>query len=59
LHRLVYLAALAVVVHFVWLAKGDILEPLLYGAVVVALLIVRFPPIRKALRRGATVDSRR
>ena len=57
LHRLVYLAALAVVVHFVWLAKGDVREPLAYGAVVVALLIVRFPPIRKALRGGTTVDS--
>ena len=57
LHRLVYPAALAVVVHFVWLAKGDIREPLLYGAAVVVLLIVRFPSIRKALRRGTAVDS--
>ena len=52
LHRLVYLAALIDVVHYVWLAKGDIREPLLYGAVVVALLIIRLPAIRRALRGG-------
>ena len=50
LHRLVYLAALSAVVHFVWLAKGDIREPLLYGAVVALLLVVRIPPVRDALR---------
>jgi sulfoxide reductase heme-binding subunit YedZ len=50
LHRLVYLAALAVVVHFVWLAKGDIREPLIYAAAVVVLLLVRLPPVRNAAR---------
>lgn len=50
LHRLVYLAALLAVVHFVWLAKGDIREPLLYGAVVALLLVTRIPPVRDAVR---------
>jgi sulfoxide reductase heme-binding subunit YedZ len=49
LHRLVYLAALLVVVHFVWVVKADIREPLLYGAVVVSLLIVRIPGVRNAV----------
>ena len=49
LHRLVYLAAPLVIVHFVWLVKADIREPLLYGALVALLLLLRLPPIRRAL----------
>lgn len=48
LHRLVYLAALLAVVHYTWLVKSDIRIPLLYGAVVVALLALRLPPVRQA-----------
>ncbi len=51
LHRLVYLAGLLVVVHFVWLVKSDIREPLIYGAIVGLLLIVRLPLIRKAITK--------
>jgi sulfoxide reductase heme-binding subunit YedZ len=47
LHKLVYLAGLLVVVHYVWLVKSDIRIPLLYGLVVVILLILRLPPIRR------------
>jgi sulfoxide reductase heme-binding subunit YedZ len=47
LHRWVYLAALLVIVHFVWLVKADIREPLTYGAVVVALLMFRIPRVRQ------------
>lgn len=49
LHQLVYLAALLVIVHFVWLVKADIRRPLTYGAVVVLLLILRIPHLRRAL----------
>jgi methionine sulfoxide reductase heme-binding subunit len=38
LHRLVYLAALAAAVHFVWGQKADIGEPLLWASVLVVLL---------------------
>jgi sulfoxide reductase heme-binding subunit YedZ len=48
LHRLVYLAGILAVVHYVWLAK-DNREPLRYGAVVALLLIVRIPGLRKAI----------
>ncbi len=41
LHRWVYIAACAAVVHYVWLAKGDRVEPFVYLAIVMALLIVR------------------
>jgi sulfoxide reductase heme-binding subunit YedZ len=49
LHMLVYLAAPLVIVHFVWLVKSDIREPLLYGAAVLGLLVLRAPAIRRAL----------
>lgn len=52
LHRWVYLAALLAVLHFVWLVKSDIREPLVYGAVVVLLLFVRIPGIRRAVSRS-------
>jgi sulfoxide reductase heme-binding subunit YedZ len=47
LHRLVYLAAILVIIHYAWLVKSDIREPLLYGALVVFLLALRVPNIRK------------
>jgi sulfoxide reductase heme-binding subunit YedZ len=49
LHRLAYLAALVVIVHFLWLVKGDLRRPLLYGALVIALLGVRIPAVRTAI----------
>ena len=48
LHRLVYLAAILAIVHFMWLVK-DIREPLRYGVVVGLLLTVRIPGIKRAL----------
>ncbi len=47
LHRGVYVAALLVIVHFVWSVKLDVREPLTYGAIVVALLILRLPLLRR------------
>jgi sulfoxide reductase heme-binding subunit YedZ len=41
LHRLAYLAAILGVVHFLWLVKADLLEPLLYAAVLGLLLGAR------------------
>ena len=41
LHRLVYLSAVAGVVHYYWLVKSDIRLPLLYGTLVAALLAYR------------------
>ena len=53
LHKYVYLAAPLVIVHFVWLVKADIRQPLEFGAVVVALLVVRIPVVKRALRAAA------
>ncbi len=38
LHRLVYCAAIAGVIHFVWLVKKDIRQPMIYALVLAALL---------------------
>lgn len=41
LHRLIYLAAIAAVVHYYWLVKSDVRDPLLYAAIIGILLIYR------------------
>ncbi len=38
LHRLIYVAAIAGVIHYLWLVKADIRKPLEYGAVLAVLL---------------------
>ena len=38
LHRGVYIAGAAAVIHYVWLAKGDLIEPLVYVALLLVLL---------------------
>lgn len=54
LHRLVYIAAAAAVLHFYWLVKADIRRPAQYGAVLALLLGYRLvialkPAIAKRL----------
>jgi sulfoxide reductase heme-binding subunit YedZ len=41
LHRLVYFAALAGVVHYYWLVKSDVRLPLMYGAILAVLMAYR------------------
>ena len=41
LHRLVYIAGAAVVVHYYWLVKSDIRRPLLYMSILAVLLLLR------------------
>jgi len=62
LHQTVYFIAPLVVLHFAWSKKGsifqlqgDVLRPLVYGLVVLLLLAVRLPAVRKAL---ATFQAR-
>jgi len=47
LHRLVYLIALLGLVHFFWLTKLDISEPLIYAFVSVVLLAFRWPYFKR------------
>jgi len=41
LHRLIYVTAVAGVVHYYWLVKSDVRKPLFYGALVALLLGLR------------------
>lgn len=44
LHRLSYVIALLGVLHFLWLVKADLREPLLYAALFAALMLARWRP---------------
>ena len=41
LHRLIYVSATAGAIHFLWLVKKDISEPLIYAGVLAVLLLYR------------------
>jgi len=43
LHRLIYPAAILGVIHYLWLVKADTREPLIYLALLLALLAFRLP----------------
>ncbi len=47
LHRLVYVSAIAGVVHYLWLVKLDIQRPVAYGVVLAALLAFRLKNVIK------------
>jgi sulfoxide reductase heme-binding subunit YedZ len=56
LHKLVYLIVPLVVLHFAWnkkgnifTAQGDIAQPLIYGLIVIAFLIMRIPQVRRGI----------
>lgn len=40
-HQLIYLSAIAGVIHYYWLVKSDIRKPVFYGVVVAFLLLLR------------------
>ena len=52
LHRLVYVAALLAVLHFLWLVKADVREPLAYLTIFAALMLGRVVPLRMEGRAG-------
>jgi sulfoxide reductase heme-binding subunit YedZ len=56
LHKLVYIISPLVVIHFLMVAKGDLTrlagdlsQPILYGALAGILLLLRIPPVKRAL----------
>ena len=60
LHRLVYAAGICGALHYLWLVKADLREPLVYAGILAALLAARLPAVvqwlkarrSKALRRA-------
>jgi methionine sulfoxide reductase heme-binding subunit len=58
LHRLVYVTAIAGVVHYWWLVKSDVRRPMIYGAIVAVLLGARlYDRFRKAIVRPSASQS--
>jgi sulfoxide reductase heme-binding subunit YedZ len=55
LHRLVYFIAAGGVVHYLWLVKKDITQPVLYGLVLALLLGMRFAWRRRPSGRSPSV----
>ncbi len=54
LHQLVYLAGVTAILHYAWAKKGDLFslsgdisKPLLWGLLVVILLVLRIPTVRR------------
>lgn len=57
LHRLAYVAVSLAVLHWLWLIKVNRPWPWIYGAVVLMLLALRLPLVRKRLVRWRRKDS--
>ena len=57
LHRLVYVSAAAGVVHFLWLVKIDLVEPLVYAAILAVLLGGRAAHRYRGQARSATAGA--
>ena len=62
LHRLVYAVALGGVIHYLWLVKADRSRPLLYGAALAVLLLIRlwayFKSTRFSTRKKAGPEAK-
>lgn len=59
LHRLVYIAGVLVIFHYAWARKGDlftlqgdILKPLLWGILLIFLLVMRIPFVKRFVIKG-------
>jgi len=60
LHRLIYAIGVLAVLHYIWLVKADLLEPLIYTGLLVLLLAVRWRPqlIARPLFSGWLINVR-
>jgi methionine sulfoxide reductase heme-binding subunit len=54
LHRLIYFATLAGVIHYYWLVKSDVRLPLMYGAMLAVLMLYRWTTGKPTLQRAAS-----
>jgi sulfoxide reductase heme-binding subunit YedZ len=58
LHQLVYVAAVAGAMHYLWLVKADTRAPLIYLLILATLLVLRLPVITRWRTLRATTESR-
>ncbi|HEY6897709.1 MAG TPA: protein-methionine-sulfoxide reductase heme-binding subunit MsrQ [Rhodocyclaceae bacterium] len=59
LHRLVYFTAMLGVLHYAWLVKKDLTQPVLYGAILLLLLGYRAAVWLRQQQRELSVPKRR
>lgn len=57
LHALIYVIALAGIVHFTWSQKADILRPTIFGIIIATLLALRLVPRTRNLRTNFMISS--
>jgi len=57
LHRLIYVSAVAGVLHFLWLVKKDITQPAIYGAILAGLLVYRIVVKLRPKRSAASLPA--
>lgn len=57
LHKIVYAIGVLGVLHYLWLVKADLREPLLYAAILALLLIARIPALAGRLSAVRTAKS--
>lgn len=60
LHRAVYAVGMLGVLHYLWLVKADLLQPLIYLGLLLVLLLVRRRPdmLRNPIRRQRIINAR-
>jgi len=51
LHQLVYIIGVCGVLHYLWLVKADIVEPLIYAFILLGLFVVRVFHQRKKIKK--------
>jgi sulfoxide reductase heme-binding subunit YedZ len=54
LHRLAYVVAAGGALHFLWLVKADVREPLIYLGILLLLLLARVPAVAERLAKIRT-----
>ena len=54
LHQAVYAAGVLVAIHYAWVVKADLREPLAFSAAIGILLLIRVPAVRKRIVRWRT-----
>ena len=58
LHSLIYVTGTLGILHFLWLVKADVRKPLLLGAVLITLLVLRLPYMKLQFKRSEYLKNR-
>ncbi|MFQ5659185.1 MAG: sulfite oxidase heme-binding subunit YedZ [Gammaproteobacteria bacterium] len=53
LHRLIYCIATLGILHYLWLVKADVRTPVTYGVILILLLLLRLPYLKRRNRKFA------